>query len=221
MRNALILTLAIVVWGGAAYAQEPKGYVEGAAGFSSITGGGGTTGNATGEVGFRVAPRVMLFGNIGRMRDVESSALQSSFNDALAALSAADLTATGSVRTPAWFSLGGTRVNLTNRSAITPYVLGAVGFAHLAPSARFVYDSGTTLTGDTATLGDDITSQVVGNGFFTTPATTTGLMLRAGGGLQVPIGKHLLGNMDYSVSRISADTPLHAQDLTFGVGVKF
>jgi hypothetical protein len=163
----------------------------------------------------------MLFGNVGRMHDTESSALQSSFNDAITALAANDLTATGTVRTPAWYSLGGARINLANRSAIMPYVFGAVGFAHLAPSVRFLYDSGTTLTGDTATLGDDITGQVETNGFFTAPATTTGLMLRTGGGVQVPLGKHLLGNVGYSVSRISADNPLHAQDVTFGVGVKF
>jgi len=219
MRTALILTIAILVWGSAAYAQEPRAYVEGTAGFSSLT--GGTTGNATGEIGIRVAPRVMLFGNVGRMHDAESSALQSSFNDAITALAANDLTATGTVRTPLWYSLGGARINLANRSAIMPYVFGAVGFAHLAPSVRFLYDGGTTLTGDTATLGDDITGQVETNGFFTAPATTTGLMLRTGGGVQVPLGKHLLGNVGYSVSRISADNPLHAQDVTFGVGVKF
>ena len=219
MRTALILTIAILGWGSAAYAQEPRAYVEGTAGFSSLT--GGTTGNATGEIGIRVAPRVMLFGNVGRMHDAESSALQSSFNDAITALAANDLTATGTVRTPLWYSLGGARINLANRSAIMPYVFGAVGFAHLAPSVRFLYDGGTTLTGDTATLGDDITGQVETNGFFTAPATTTGLMLRTGGGVQVPLGKHLLGNVGYSVSRISADNPLHAQDVTFGVGVKF
>src|SRR5437868_4513590 len=129
MRNALILALGILVWGSAAYAQEPKGYIEGAAGMSTIT--GTTTGNANGEVGIRVAPRVMLFGNIGR------------------------------------------------------------------------------------------TADVVANGLFTAPNATTSLMLKTGGGVQVPLAKHLLGNVGYSVSRISADTPIHAQDLTFGVGLKF
>jgi hypothetical protein len=219
MRHALILTLVSLIWSSAAYAQEPRGYVEGAAGFSTIT--GTTTGNADGEIGIRVAPRVTLFGNIGRMRDAQSSALQSSFNDTLTALSAANLTATGTVRTPAWYSLGGARIALTNRSAVTPYVLGAVGFAHLAPSARFIYNSGTTLTGNNATAGDDITSDVVANGYFTTPAATTGLMLRTGGGVQLPLGTHLLGNVGYTVSRISAATPIHTQDLTFGLGIKF
>lgn len=219
MRKALILTLGIIVWGSAAYAQTPRAYVEGAAGLSAMT--GTTTGQTTGEVGFRVAPRVVLFGNIGRMRDAQSTALQASVNDTIAAMAATDLTATGTVRTPAWYSLGGARIDLTNRSAITPYVFGALGFAHLAPTAKFLYGSGTTLTGNEAVLGDDITADVTSSGLFTAPAATTSLMLRTGGGVQIPLGKYLLGNVGYSVSRISSATPFHSQDLTFGVGIRF
>jgi hypothetical protein len=223
MRNALILTLGIFVWTvstTAANAQERRGYLEGAAGLTAIT--GGTTGNADGEVGIRVAPRVMLFGNIGRIRDAQPSSLQTSLNDAITALAANNLTATGTARMPAWYSLGGARVELgSNRSAIRPYVSGGLGFAHLTPSAHFMYESGTTLSGNAATAGDDITSDVITNGYFTTSATKTGLMLRMGGGVQVPLGKYLLGNVGYSVSRIASDTPIHAQDLTFGLGIKF
>jgi hypothetical protein len=182
---------------------------------------GATTGQATGEVGFRVAPRVALFGSVGRLRDAQSSALQASVNDAIAAMAATDLTATGTVRTPAWYSLGGARIVLWNHSPITPYVFGALGFAHLAPTAKFLYAGGTTLTGNDAVIGDDITSDVVAGGLFTTPAAKTGLMLRTGGGIQIPLGKYLLGNVNYSVSHISAATPFHTQDLTFGVGIRF
>jgi hypothetical protein len=220
MRNALILTLAIVVWSTAASAQERRGYVEGAAGLTAVT--GSTTGNADGEIGVRVAPRVSLFGNMGRVRDMQSSALQNSLNDAVTALAATDLTATATAKTPAWYTLGGARIDLPNRHmAVTPYVFGGLGFARLTPSARFLYQSGTTLTGNLAATGDDITADVVSNGLFTAPVAKTGLMLRTGGGLQVPLGKYLLGNVDYSVSRISADKPLHSQDLTFGVGFRF
>jgi len=219
MRNALILTLAIVVCGSAAYAQEPRAYVQGAAGLSSIT--GTTTGNANGEVGIRVAPRVVLFGNLGRMRDTGSSSMEANLNNTVTALAATDLTAIGTVRVPAWYSLGGARIDLTNRTVIKPYVFGGVGFAHLNPTTKFIYESGTTLTGNDALAGDDITSDVVASGLFTAPVATTGLMLRTGGGVQIPISRHLLGNVGYSVSRISSDTPIHTQDLTFGVGLRF
>jgi opacity protein-like surface antigen len=220
MRNALILTFAIVVWSSVAYAQEQRGYIEGAAGLSAIT-GASTTGNGSGEVGYRVAPMVVVFGNVGRMHDMESSSLQTSLNNAVTALAAEDLTATGTAHVPAWYTLGGARVELTHRSAIKPYVFGGLGFARLNPSVRFLYDSGTTLTGNAATMGDDITPDVIANGVFTAPTAKTGLMLRTGGGVQVPLGRYLLGNVGYSVSRISSDTPIHAQDLTFGVGIKF
>jgi opacity protein-like surface antigen len=219
MRNALMLTLAIFVWSHVAYAQETRGYVEGMAGMSAIT--GSTTGNATGEVGLRVAPRIAIFGNIGRIRDSRPAFLQTSLNDTIASLATTDLAATATARVPVWYSMGGAKIDLGNRSAITPYVFGGIGFAHLNPSARFLYAGGTTLSGNPAATGDDMTSDVVASGLFTTPAASTGLMLRTGGGVQVPLSKHLLGNVDYSVSRISAVTPLHAQDLTFGLGIKF
>jgi hypothetical protein len=221
MRNPLLLTLAIIFSATAAYAQGTRGYIEGAAGVSDITGASATV-NTNGEIVIRVGPRVVLFGDIGRIHDAQSSSVQASVNNAVSALATSDdLTATGTAHVPAWYSLGGARVNLSNRTAFTPYVFGGMGFARLNPSVRFLYDSGTTLTGNAATAGDDITSDVVASGLFTTPTATTGLMLRAGGGVQVPLGKYLLGNVGYSVSRISSDTPIHAQDLTFGVGIKF
>ncbi len=123
---------------------------------------------------------------------------------------------------PAWYSLGGAQIELgSNRSPIRPYVSGGIGVAHLSPSAHFLYESGTTLSVNTATAGDDITSDVVTGGYFTAPATKTGAMLRIGGGVQIPLGKYLLGNVGYSASRIASDTPIHTQDLTFGVGIKF
>jgi Outer membrane protein beta-barrel domain len=219
MRNALILTLAMLVWSTAAYAQELRGYVEGAAGLSSIT--GGTTGNATGEIGIRVSPRIVVFGDLGRMRDAKSTDLESSVNNAVAALAADSLDVAGTVRMPAWYSLGGARFELSRRSAIQPYAFGGIGFARLTPSARFLYNSGTTLSGTDAAVGDDLTPDVVASGLFTAPTASTGMMLRAGGGVQIPLGRYLLGNAGYSVSRISADSPIHAQDLTFGLGLRF
>jgi opacity protein-like surface antigen len=222
MRNVLIPTLAaiVVIWSSAAFAQEPRGYIEGTGGFS--TGAGTTTGGTTGEIGMKVAPKIALFGTFGRLQDMQSASLQTSVNDAVTSLAANnDLNATGTARTPASFALGGARILFTNHSAVTPYVFGGVGFARLNPTVHFTYDSGTTLSGNTANTGDDITSDVVANGVFTQPTSTKGLMLRSGGGLQLPFGKHLLGDISYNVSRISATTPINTQGLTFGLGIKF
>jgi hypothetical protein len=220
MRYALILTLVGTLWTTAAYAQETHGYVEGNGGISSLT--GVKSGGAIGEVGIKIAPNVMLFGNVGNIRDTGSSSLQASIDQAVSDLAANnDLTVTGTSRVPAWYSMGGARIQFPGHRAVTPYVFGSVGFAKLSPTIHFNYESGTTPTGNVATAGDDITNDIVANGLFSKPTSTRGLMLRTGGGVQVPLGRYLLGNVSYSVSRISSDTPIHGQDVTFGLGFKF
>ena len=67
MRYALILTLVATFWTSSAYAQEPRGYVEGFGGLAKLT--GTKTADAAGEVGVRIAPDVMVFGNVGRLHD--------------------------------------------------------------------------------------------------------------------------------------------------------
>ena len=182
---------------------------------------GATTGQATGEVGLRVAPRVVLFGSVGRLRDAQSSALQASVNDAIAAMAATDLTATGTAAHAC--------VVLARRRTYRPlesrpdHALRVWRPRIRASRAdrEIPLRQRNTLTGTDAVMGDDITSDVVAGGLFTTPAAKTGLMLRTGGGIQIPLGKYLLGNVNYSVSHISAATPFHTQDLTFGVGIRF
>jgi len=219
MRYALILTIVGTLWTSSAFAQETRGYVEGAGAFTNVS--GTKSGGSTGEIGFKVAKNLVIFGSVGNIRDAESSALMDTVNQTVTNLASQELAVTGTSKTPAWYSLAGARVQFPSHRPITPYVLGGIGFAKLNPSAHFTYDSGTTLSGNTANVGDDLTSDVVSNGLFTMPTSSTGLMLRTGGGVQVPMGKHLLGDVGYSWSRISADTPLHAQNVSFGLGIRF
>jgi opacity protein-like surface antigen len=219
--TCLCVTLFATSFATAAYAQEPRGYVEGSGALSRLT-GSTTSAGLDGEVGVKVAPNVMLFGNIGNVRDIHWSTLETNVSNTVSALSAnSGLTTIAQARVPTWYSLGGARIQFPNQTGFTPYVFGGIGFARMNPSVRFLYQDGTTPSGNAASVGDDVTADIVSNGLFTAPAPTTSLMLRTGGGVQVPISKHLLGNIGYSVSRISADTPIHAQDFTFGLGIKF
>jgi opacity protein-like surface antigen len=214
-------TLFATSFATSAYAQEPRGYVEGSGALSRLT-GSTTSAELDGEVGFKVAPSVVLFGNVGNVRDIHWSTLETSVSNTVSALSANNgLTATSQARVPTWYSMGGARVQFPNHTGLTPYVFGGVGFARMNPSVHFLYQSGTTPSGNAANVGDDVTAQIESNGLFTAPTPSTSLMLRTGGGVQVPISRHLLGNVGYSISRISADTPIHAQDLTFGLGIAF
>src|SRR5205823_1749952 len=82
---------------------------------------------------------VVMFGNIGNLRDIHWSSLQTSVDSTVTTLSTDDgLTATAKARVPAWYSMGGARIQFPNHSAITPYVFGGVGFARMNPSVRFL-----------------------------------------------------------------------------------
>ena len=58
-------------------------------------------------------------------------------------------------------------------------------------------------------------------GDFTQPPASTAFIFAVGGGLDAPIASHLVAHVGYRVSRVSADTPLNAQSLTFGLGYRF
>ena len=58
-------------------------------------------------------------------------------------------------------------------------------------------------------------------GYFTVPASSSGVISRFGGGVQIPIGRMLVGDIGYAFSRIATDTPVTANSVTFGVGVRF
>jgi opacity protein-like surface antigen len=46
-------------------------------------------------------------------------------------------------------------------------------------------------------------------------------MFSLGGGVEVPIVPHFAATAGYRLSRVSADTPLNAHSVTFGVGYRF
>ena len=62
---------------------------------------------------------------------------------------------------------------------------------------------------------------MINAGYFTVPASSSGVISRFGGGVQIPIGRMLVGDIGYAFSRIATDTPVTANSVTFGVGVRF
>jgi opacity protein-like surface antigen len=104
-------------------------------------------------------------------------------------------------------------------------VLGGVGFAHMTPTAAFAYTDGTLPNADPTvaapTEGSDVTDPIVSAGLFTQPAASNAFLFQLGGGIDVSVAKHWSVDTQYRFSRVSADTPLHANGVTFGVGYKF
>jgi opacity protein-like surface antigen len=219
MRVVVCVATVIVLMATPSFAQTQRGYVEGAAGFASSP--DTTSGDVLGEVGVRVAPHLLVFGDFGQFHNLQPSTVQPSVDLATATLAANQgVTVVGTGRVPASYAIGGLRFEIPTNSHVTPYVLGGVGFARLAPTAQFTYSSGT-LAGVTPVAGDDVTDQIISMGDFTQPAATTAFTFSLGGGVAIPVARRWTADVGYRFSRVAADTPLNAQGVTFGVGYRF
>jgi opacity protein-like surface antigen len=217
----MIIGAAIVLLAAApSYAQPERGYVGALGGFAVTP--DTTSAAVVGEAGVRVAPHLLVFGDLGQFHNVQPSSLQPAVDSTTATLAATDgLDVTGTARVPAWYSVGGVRYEAPVVGRVMPYVLGGIGFARLTPTAQFTYSSGTLPDGTTPSIGDDVTSQLTSMGVFTTPAATTSFMFTLGGGIAVPVAQHWAVDAGYRFSRLGTDTPLNAQGATFGFGYRF
>ena len=202
------------------FAQTERAYVAAAGGFARSP--DTTSGNALGEVGVRIAPHLLVFGDLGQFHNLQPSDAQPIVDSTTAALSAATgLSVTGTARVPAWYSVGGLKYEVPIQGRVSPYVLGGIGVARLTPTAQFTYSSGPLPDGSTPSVGDDVTSQIVSAGDFTAPAATTAFMYTLGAGVEIPVTRQWAVDAGYRFSRVAADTPVNAQGVTFGIGYRF
>jgi opacity protein-like surface antigen len=216
----VLITAMLALAAVPSFAQSSNVYANVAGGFA--VGPDGTSGDILGEVGVHLTPRLAVFANVGQFHNLQPSSVQPSVDSTTATLAAGGLSVTGEARVPAWYSMGGARWTFPETARLTPYVFGGAGFARLTPTAKFTYNSGTLVGAVTSPVaGDDVTTQLVSLGDFTQPPSSTAFMFSVGGGVETPIAPHLVANVGYRVSRVSADTPLNAQSVTFGVGYRF
>ena len=202
------------------FAQTERGYVAASGGFAVSP--DTTSGNAVGEIGVRVAPHIVVFGDVGQFHDVQPSAVQPAIDATTSFLSqSSGLNVTGTGRVPALYSIGGIRYELPRGARLEPYVLGGIGVARMNPTAAFSYANGPLPDGSTPSVGDDVTPQIVAAGDFTLPAATTAFMYTLGGGVGIPVTRNWIVDAGYRFSRINADTPLNVQGVNFGVGYRF
>ena len=220
MRTRVITVTAIMVLAAApSFAQPVRGFVTGAGGFAVSP--DTTSGDWLGEAGVRVAPHLFVFGDLGQFHNLQPSEVQPAIDTTTAMVSQSGLTVVGSGRVPATYGLGGLRFEVPTRSRFAPYVFGGVGMAHVAPTATFTYTSGPLPDNSTPAVGDDVTTQLETAGDFGAPAAQNKVMYSLGGGIEVPVARHWAIDAGYRFSRISTDTPVHAQGMTFGFGYRF
>jgi len=180
-----------------------------------------TSGAMNLDYGVRVAKDIVIFGGAGRLINVEPSVGQQAVDTTVSTLAASNVAVTGTGRTPVWYADAGVRYLIPAGEKVMPYVFGALGVGRATPSARFTYAGTTSVSGGTANIGDDATMDVQSNGFYTAPGATWGAVIRAGGGVQIPIRKALAATVGYDFTRINAATPINVGSLNFGVGVRF
>jgi opacity protein-like surface antigen len=220
MKLVIFATTVALMTATPLMAQTDRAYVAGYGGFAAAS--GTKSADALGEAGVRIAPRLSVIGAIGRFRNLQPSAVQPAIDATTTALADTQgVTVVGTGKVPAWYTAGGLRYDIPAGHHVMPYVSGELGFARLMPTATFTFTSGTFPDGSTPPEGFDITQQLVTAGDFTTPAASTAAMLTFGGGVEIPVARHLAVDAGYGFSRVAADTPLNAQGMTFGVGYRF
>ena len=202
----------------AARAQEPGIYIKADAGFVAST--EATSGDIHAEIGTRLTDVVQIFGQFGRLANLQPSKAQPSVDAAIAALQGSGYSVIGTAKGPAWFSVGGVRT-MARVGTVRPYASASLGLAHLGPTAQFTYQAGPTLSGTTFTAGQDATDDVLSYKYFNSPAGATALIIRFGGGIQIPFSNVMSAEIEYVVSRISSATPIMAKGLNVGFAFRF
>jgi opacity protein-like surface antigen len=135
MKKVSLMFSMVALIASPLYAQTERGYVAGEGGFAMTH--ETTSGDALVEGGIRVAPHLLLFGDVGQFHDVQPSDVQPSVDTTTALLSSAQgLTTIGTGGVPAWYAQSRLRYEMPLAGRITPYALGGLGFARLCRSTR-------------------------------------------------------------------------------------
>src|SRR5438034_10402492 len=107
---ALLVTVVTVVSAGPLCAQTERGYITGFGGLS--TAHQTTSGDILGEAGVGVAPHLLVFGDLGRFQNLQTSDIQPAVDNTTTLLSDQGLSVTPTTRMPAWYSVAGLRYDV-------------------------------------------------------------------------------------------------------------
>ena len=155
-----------------------------------------------GRVSFDVVPAVQVFGEFGRIGNIMPSLV-----DTALAFTRIDLTAS------AFYGEGGVRLLAAPRSAVSPYVEGTAGIAHLDLGARGLGTTTDALIRAALNLVDTRDPLVGAGG---------GVLMRAGA-LNIDVGyryKRIIANSALS-SVLSIGQQMQSHQVRFGAGVRF
>jgi hypothetical protein len=167
VKNSILLALALVCLSVPAFAQTPSappkgGYI---AGVGGMTFGTETSSLFGGEVGVEATPNVTVYGTMGRMQNIAPTYVKDY-------LDGSGLT----MKSPAFFGIGGVKYRIPTNSSVRPYVLGGGGI-------------GSTKLKVTATGVGDITDAFIAEaGLAQSDVKATRFVVETGGGIEIPVG---------------------------------
>jgi len=221
MRSCVILAATAIAVGlssGVAYAQAAaqapaqasKGYVEGVA---QSTFGNVTSQSYGVELGFTIAPRLQVFGEVAHVNDTAPSSLATSAQLIAGALSQTQGNVGFHAEQPATFGVGGIRFLFPTSSKVEPYVLVGAGVATVKKDVTYTI-SGNDVTGNLAQYGIVLGTDLSGS--------ETKMMLDFGGGVVWPVWQKLIFDFQYRLGRVfTSDEGLNISRAGIGVGVRF
>ncbi len=214
MKTSILVLIVSIIGAGTASAQVPagttptprRGYAEAVA---QSAFGNATTQSYGGEIGVALRPKVQVYIDVGRVRDVAPAALRARAQIIAGGIAAVTGNVDTQVQEPAAFGVAGLKFPLSAPNGrIEPYLLVGAGVANLSKNVTFSTTAGAA--SQFATLGGDLSG------------SERRLMVSAGGGVGVPIGPALIIDLQYRYGRIFAsDTGINVHRAGIGIGVRF
>jgi hypothetical protein len=212
----LACAMALSGTAGAQTAANPSpegstGYIEGVA---QAAFGNVTSQSFGAEGGVTVAPKLVVFGEFGWVRDTAPSEVGVAAQAIAGYLTAQQTASVGySVKQPVTFGVVGVKYLIPYDAEIQPYVLGGMGIARYTRDVSFTV-GGTDVTSNISQYGVVLGSDLSGS--MTKP------MLTAGGGVAWTFHAPLVVDLQFRYGRIFAEGKgINVSRAGIGIGIRF
>lgn len=220
MKLTFVIVTAAMALAGAASAQTASTPAsgEGGTGYVEVVAQsafGNVTSQSFGvEGGVKVAPRLVVFGEFGRVRDTAPSELGVAAQTIASYLTGQQSASVGySVQQPATFGVAGVAYLIPYDGVLQPYVLGGFGIARYTRDVSFTV-GGTDVTSNIGDYGVVLGSDLSGS--------TTKPMVTAGGGAAWTVHAPFVIDFQFRYGRIFADgKAINVSRAGIGFGIEF
>ncbi len=164
------------------------------------------------EGGYALTPRVVIFGEGGRVMDAAPPSVGIGAQSIANFLAATHANVGYSSKEPVTFLAAGVKVMVPNSSKFAPYILGGVGAAQVAPDAQFTIGT-VNVTNSLSQFGIVLGSDLSGS--------STKAMLEVGAGVVYDISDRLYFDAEFRYNRVFTDPAIPFGRAGAGIGIRF